>query len=698
MKKIIRDLLLCIIFIFILSTTVHAMNINIETNPRELKVGDEITVKVILDEPVVTSDFKLKYNKDEFKFIDSNTNYLNTKDYMNYGYVNSVYANTEGKTTKEFEFKFKAIKETEEATFEINEINCATAENKIYDDSNLDQDYKSEKVKVIVKSQEENNSGNDSNNSNNEKNDSNNGSNNDSKQNINGKTEDSTQANKVIPFAGRNTIVIISIILLIVLAIILKKKINWLSKVLPMFIAGIIVTSMYNINNSYAYTQTIKIFKFNINETENVYSILLNSIDTEKKVSVSELKDILKSITEIESKDNNILGDNEYVGTGYTIKLSDGSESKALVYGDCNGDGKVNSNDTYNMIQHMLEKEQLTGIYAKSVNLSNKDDQDDEKIDKEDIAKHISFLLGTLEGDFVEELPEEAKDLSQYIDVKFDNEEDEKLMEGDKCNFSIVLGEQTPKAHAKVTKVSGDEKEIISDENLTQTKEYQVSVEKNVSYEISVNISDDKDNVIHNVTRKLNMVSYFDTEEGSKEKSELEENAHKEYETLDEKLKESIRNIEDEYEQNINKLDKNMSELENSYKNDEDNLEKQRDSDMKSINDTYANTLTDINTRLEKKDIDEVTARDLTTEAESKRNEALQALDSRVNQSLTQIKESYQAQKEKIDKEREELSVRRSTEEKQITDEIEQQKEGIRSKLDNEIKEKENIIVVQKIK
>lgn len=299
MKKIIRDLLLCIIFIFILSTTVHAMNINIETNPRELKVGDEITVKVILDEPVVTSDFKLKYNKDEFKFIDSNTNYLNTKDYMNYGYVNSVYANTEGKTTKEFEFKFKAIKETEEATFEINEINCATAENKIYDDSNLDQDYKSEKVKVIVKSQEENNSGNDSNNSNNEKNDSNNGSNNDSKQNINGKTEDSTQANKVIPFAGRNTIVIISIILLIVLAIILKKKINWLSKVLPMFIAGIIVTSMYNINNSYAYTQTIKIFKFNINETENVYSILLNSIDTEKKVSVSELKDILKSITEI---------------------------------------------------------------------------------------------------------------------------------------------------------------------------------------------------------------------------------------------------------------------------------------------------------------------------------------------------------------------------------------------------------------
>ena len=81
MKKIIRNLLLCIVFIFILSTTVHAMNINIETNPKELKVGDEITVKVILDEPVVTSDFKLKYNKDEFKFIDSNTNYLNTKDY-----------------------------------------------------------------------------------------------------------------------------------------------------------------------------------------------------------------------------------------------------------------------------------------------------------------------------------------------------------------------------------------------------------------------------------------------------------------------------------------------------------------------------------------------------------------------------------------------------------------------------------------
>ena len=390
MKRTIKNLFFSIIFIFILSSTVQAMNINVETTPKEVKVGDEITVKVTLDEPVVTSDFKLKYNKDNFQFVKANTEYLNVKDYTNDGYVNSVYANIEGKTANEFEFTFKAIKQIENAEFEIGEINCTTGENKTYDDSNLDQDYKSDKVTITANSGDSTNNGEDKTSS-----------------STNGKTGDSTQANKILPFAGTNAIIIISIIVLIALAIIFKKKVNWLTKILPVFIVGIVVANM---NNSYAYNQAIKVYKLKVDQTENVYAILLNSVDTEKKITVSELKEVLKSTTEIKSKDNQTLQDSQLVGTGSTITLSDSTEYKVLLYGDCNGDGKVNSNDTYMIIQHMLGNKQLTGLYAKAANLSNKNDQDDKTIDKEDVARHVDFLLGTLEDNSVEELPEGAKE------------------------------------------------------------------------------------------------------------------------------------------------------------------------------------------------------------------------------------------------------------------------------------------------
>ncbi|MCI8548406.1 MAG: hypothetical protein HFJ38_05905, partial [Bacilli bacterium] len=540
MKKVLKQLIVIIILIFILSTTVQAMSVKLQTNPTELKVNEEINVKVILDESVVTSDFKLKYDAESFEFIDTQTKYLHVKDYINYTYIASVYANLEGKGAKEFDFKFKATKQVENAIFEVIDMNCTTENSEVYDESNLEQSYKSDKVKVIVSTTNTK----DPDDSNNSDNPSNSDENNTGKNSINGK--DGTVANGILPYAGVNTIIIISIVIFIILAIFFKKKEKLLRKILPLFILGIVITSATNINNSYGYTQTIKIFKLD-NQTDNIdiYSIMLNTVDTQKHVTVSELKEIVTNINEIKTKDNNPMEDTNLVATGSMMTLKDGSKSKIILYGDATGEGKINSNDIYVMIQHMLNKGKLTGIYAKAVNFSNKGDSNDENIDKNDISKHIDFLLGILETDLVEELPEGAKDLSQYIDVKFANKEDEKLQKGDKCGFYIVLGEQTPKAHCKVIKKVGETETVLLDTDITETKAYQVDVEENVEYEISASILSNN-TTINSITAKINMIPYLKTEEGAKIKKDISIQLSNDIEHMEQQLNAERTGLEEE--------------------------------------------------------------------------------------------------------------------------------------------------------
>lgn len=691
MKKILKQLIVIIILIFILSTTVQAMSVKLETNPTELKVNEEINVKVILDESVVTSDFKLKYDAESFEFIDTQTKYLHVKDYINYTYIASVYANLEGKGAKEFDFKFKATKQVENAIFEVIDMNCTTENSEVYDESNLEQSYKSDKVKVIVSTTNTK----DPDDPNNSDNPSNSDENNTGKNSINGK--DGTVANGILPYAGVNTIIIISIVIFIILAIFFKKKEKLLRKILPLFILGIVITSATNINNSYGYTQTIKIFKLD-NQTDNIdiYSIMLNTVDTQKHVTVSELKEIVTNINEIETKDNNPMEDTNLVATGSMMTLKDGSKSKIILYGDATGEGKINSNDIYVMIQHMLNKGKLTGIYAKAVNFSNKGDSNDENIDKNDISKHIDFLLGILETDLVEELPEGAKDLSQYIDVKFANKEDEKLQKGDKCGFYIVLGEQTPKAHCKVIKKVGETETVLLDTDITETKAYQVDVEENVEYEISASILSNN-TTINSITAKINMIPYLKTEEGAKIKKDISIQLSNDIEHMEQQLNAERTGLEEERHIQRQHTAEEIENAERNKKSEEDKIKNQITDQLIAIEDDYDKEIANMNNMLSNGSINQQQANLIRNEALSIKKQSEQRVNIQLNEQLEQLNHNHEELIQGLNRDLEEYLNRLDNKEQEMVEAINEDKEKLIEKANRKIEEMEKYIIVQKL-
>lgn len=691
MKKVLKQLIVIIILIFILSTTVQAMSVKLQTNPTELKVNEEINVKVILDESVVTSDFKLKYDAESFEFIDTQTKYLHVKDYINYTYIASVYANLEGKGAKEFDFKFKATKQVENAIFEVIDMNCTTENSEVYDESNLEQSYKSDKVKVIVSTTNTK----DPDDPNNSDNPSNSDENNTGKNSINGK--DGTVANGILPYAGVNTIIIISIVIFIILAIFFKKKEKLLRKILPLFILGIVITSATNINNSYGYTQTIKIFKLD-NQTDNIdiYSIMLNTVDTQKHVTVSELKEIVTNINEIKTKDNNPMEDTNLVATGSMMTLKDGSKSKIILYGDATGEGKINSNDIYVMIQHMLNKGKLTGIYAKAVNFSNKGDSNDENIDKNDISKHIDFLLGILETDLVEELPEGAKDLSQYIDVKFANKEDEKLQKGDKCGFYIVLGEQTPKAHCKVIKKVGETETVLLDTDITETKAYQVDVEENVEYEISVSILSNN-TTINSITAKINMIPYLKTEEGAKIKKDISIQLSNDIEHMEQQLNAERTGLEEERHIQRQHTAEEIENAERNKKSEEDKIKNQITDQLIAIEDDYDKEIANMNNMLSNGSINQQQANLIRNEALSIKKQSEQRVNIQLNEQLEQLNHNHEELIQGLNRDLEEYLNRLDNKEQEMVEAINEDKEKLIEKANRKIEEMEKYIIVQKL-
>lgn len=721
MNKITKSFLLMIILILISVTTVQAMSITIQTDPNELKVNEEIKVEIILDEPIVTSDFKLKYDVESFQFISADTEYLHTKDYINYGYVSSIYANLEGKGTQKLSFKFKAIKEIENTIFEIIDMNCTTENATVYDDSNSESNYKSNTVKVINRKDSDNNNSDsnnsDSNNSDNNNSDNNNAGNNNSNNNSSDKDKSSTNnsnnnnstlinkngmngndatiANKILPKTGTNTIIIIAIVFLIILMIFLKKRVKFLKDILPIFIVGMMIAG----NHSYAYEQTIKIFKFsNQIDSTDIYSIILNTVDIEKRVTAEELKKIINNIDEIKSKDNGTIGDNDLIGTGTIIALKDSTQAKIILYGDATGEGKINSNDIYVMIQHMLNKGKLTGIYAKAVNLSNKEDTDDEIIDKDDILKHIDFLLGILETDLVEKLPEGSQDLSQYIDVKFERQEDEKLQKGDKCKFYIVVGEQTSKAHCTVTKKLQDEETILLDNDITETNAYQVDVEKDVQYEIKVSIADTNNTIINSITAKINMISYIETEEGTKERNETNEKALESINRIEIEIEEEISKLEEEKENIQREVENSKNKIESERQEEENYIINKEREQRQNINTEYNNMIANIQKLQNNGSITEQEAYNMTVQAQerketaeqqatSEKNTQIQSLNKRVQQQIQDLEGELESACRKIDEEKEELLKEEERMIKNIEDSVKQS-----------IGELDNIILVQKLK
>ena len=116
------------------------------------------------------------------------------------------------------------------------------------------------------------------------------------------------------------------------------------------------------------------------------------------KLKVSEIKDKINTIYNIEIYDSKgeLLEDNKFAGTGSIIKIVDENnlvkmEYKIIIYGDVNGDAKINSVDLLVLQRHILEVEKLHDVFIKAGNI-NKNGKNPTSLDLLLIQRHILGL------------------------------------------------------------------------------------------------------------------------------------------------------------------------------------------------------------------------------------------------------------------------------------------------------------------
>ena len=117
-----------------------------------------------------------------------------------------------------------------------------------------------------------------------------------------------------------------------------------------------------------------------------------------KNMKVSDIKKYIttKYNIVIENNKQEQLQDNQLVGTGAKIKIIDENnqiiiEYQVILYGDINGDGKINSVDLLVLQRHILEIEKIEEIYQKAGNI-NKNGKKPSSVDLLLIQRHILEL------------------------------------------------------------------------------------------------------------------------------------------------------------------------------------------------------------------------------------------------------------------------------------------------------------------
>lgn len=127
-----------------------------------------------------------------------------------------------------------------------------------------------------------------------------------------------------------------------------------------------------------------------------VNSLEISGVDYNES-KVSDIKGKITTDLEIEivNNKNEILKENDLVGTGSKVRIKEHSnvlrEYLILIYGDVNGDGKINSIDLLVLQRHILEIEKFEGIYLKAGNV-RKDGKKPTSVDLLLIQRHILGL------------------------------------------------------------------------------------------------------------------------------------------------------------------------------------------------------------------------------------------------------------------------------------------------------------------
>ena len=155
-------------------------------------------------------------------------------------------------------------------------------------------------------------------------------------------------------------------------------------------------TSQGNSNNK------VEIDDIVVSPTVTDFKTLLNLRETggylrgyQIGTTVASIKSVVGLNATLEIKDPNgvLKSDGEKIGTGYTITISNGSETSTytyVMYGDLTGDGEINSADLLKLRQHLLGTNTLSGVYKSSAYIDS-----DSNINSADLLKIRQYLLGT---------------------------------------------------------------------------------------------------------------------------------------------------------------------------------------------------------------------------------------------------------------------------------------------------------------
>lgn len=130
-------------------------------------------------------------------------------------------------------------------------------------------------------------------------------------------------------------------------------------------------------------------------------SLTLDSLEISGiKYDENTVADIKQKITtdlelEIVNSQNQVLSDTDIVGTGSKILVKENGNIlrvyNIIIYGDVNGDGKINSVDLLVLQRHILEIEEMNGVYKKAGNV-RKDGKKPTSVDLLLIQRHILGL------------------------------------------------------------------------------------------------------------------------------------------------------------------------------------------------------------------------------------------------------------------------------------------------------------------
>ena len=114
-----------------------------------------------------------------------------------------------------------------------------------------------------------------------------------------------------------------------------------------------------------------------------------------ENISVGRIKEMINTKYKIEIYNNKgeLLSDDKFAGTGSKIRIIDENgiikmEYEIIIYGDINGDGKINSIDLLVLQRHILEIENLNGTALKAGNI-NRNGKNPSSLDLLIIQRHI---------------------------------------------------------------------------------------------------------------------------------------------------------------------------------------------------------------------------------------------------------------------------------------------------------------------